>query len=70
MDRTVGTDAARRERLATKRENCGVNCNPNIVAPERDFSAHAGYLPFRRACRRSTPEDRTDTAVTSASVAS
>jgi hypothetical protein len=48
----------RRERLATKRMNRGLNCKPGFVAAGRPFPAHRGFLPFRRSRRHFSREKR------------
>jgi hypothetical protein len=60
--RTVGSRGGHRERIATGRENRGVNCVRNFVAPARAGAVHPRQRQFiarscisRRDCTRFAP---------------
>ena len=52
MDRTVGSDAKPRERLAMNCAKCVMNCK-RVLSAKRALSAvHSRFLSFHRRCRR------------------
>src|SRR5207249_9795941 len=55
MERTLGTQPAARERLATECAFAGMNCKCKFVALEPVFPVHSGFLTFRHDRRRSSP---------------